>query len=133
MADRYFTPDQVVALIPALNRAMGPVMAAHEEAVAAREELAVEQRRVQMAGGAVVDQAAWRATAGRIERLTARMQAGLEEIVKLGGVPKDLSLGLVDFPHRRGGKVVNLCWKYGEADIRWWHGLDEGYTGRQPL
>ena len=57
----------------------------------------------------------------------------LNRILALGGVPKDVGLGLVDFPHRRGGEVVNLCWKFGEREIRFWHGLDEGYAGRKPL
>ena len=57
----------------------------------------------------------------------------LEEIHALGGVPKDIGLGLVDFPHRRDGRVVNLCWKHGESRVRWWHGLDEGYAARRPL
>jgi hypothetical protein len=55
------------------------------------------------------------------------------EITALGGVPKDLETGLVDFPHRRQGQVVNLCWKHGEKEIRYWHGLDEGFAGRKPL
>ena len=46
---------------------------------------------------------------------------------------KDLGLGLVDFAHLRDGRVVNLCWRYGEQRITHWHGLDEGYTARKPL
>ena len=64
---------------------------------------------------------------------TAEVQRGLDQILKLGGVPKDLGLGLVDFLHLRHGEEVNLCWKLGEREIRHWHGLDEGYTGRKPL
>jgi len=65
--------------------------------------------------------------------LTAEVQQGLGAIVELGGAPKDLSLGVVDFLHLRDGREVNLCWKYGERAIRHWHGLDEGYAGRKPL
>src|SRR5207247_3332468 len=39
------------------------------------------------------------------------------------GTIKDLALGLVDFPHLRGGRVVNLCWKYGETVVSHWRGL----------
>ena len=45
----------------------------------------------------------------------------------------NLTLGLVDFPHRRNGRVVNLCWKYGETTVAHWHGLDEGFANRRPL
>jgi len=133
VAERHFTIAEVEALIPRLAEIMNGVMAAHAEAGAARDRLQAEQQRIAVAGGAVLDRRAWRAEKERIERLTSAIQRGLGEIQKLGGVPKDLGLGLVDFPHLRRGEEVNLCWKYGEREIRHWHGLDEGYTGRKPL
>jgi len=108
-------------------------MSANEEAGMVRRRLQAEQRRIDLAGGGVLDRRAWRADTDRIERLTAEIQRGLGEIAELGGVPKDLGLGLVDFVHLRDGREVNLCWKYGEREIRYWHGLDEGYAGRKPL
>jgi hypothetical protein len=133
VAERYFSVADVEALIPALSRLMKRVMSASAEASQARERLQTEQQRIAMAGGGVLDRNAWRADRDRIERLTAEMQQGLGEIVELGGAPKDLGLGLVDFLHLRDGREVNLCWKYGEREIRHWHGLDEGYAGRKPL
>jgi len=133
VAERYFTAADVEALIPNLARIMERVMSAHTEAGAARDRLQAEQRRIAVAGGAVLDRGAWRAEKQRIERLTGEIQHGLDEIVALGGAPKDLGLGLVDFLHLRDGREVNLCWKYGEREIRHWHGLDEGYAGRKPL
>ena len=46
---------------------------------------------------------------------------------------KDLERGLVDFPAVIGGKEVFLCWERTEADIQFWHDLDSGYAGREPL
>jgi hypothetical protein len=133
VAERYFSVADVEALIPELTRAMKQVMSANVEVTEARERLQAEQRRIDLAGGGILDRRAWRADKDRIERLTAEMQRGLAAIAELGGVPKDLSLGLVDFLHLRNGREVNLCWKYGEREIRHWHGLDEGYAGRKPL
>lgn len=133
MADRHFTPAEVEKLIPALTRIMSAVMTAAREASAARERQEAEKRRITSAGGGVLDRAAWRADAQRVEQLTRRVRDGLDRIARLGGVPKDLGLGLVDFPHLRGGQEVHLCWRCGETEIRHWHGLDEGYTGRKPL
>ena len=133
MAERYFSVADVEALIPELTRVMKQVMSANVEASEARERLQAEQRRIDLSGGGVLDRRAWRADKDRIERLTAEMQRGLGAIAELGGVPKDLSLGLVDFLHLRNGREVNLCWKFGEREIRHWHGLDEGYAGRKPL
>jgi hypothetical protein len=44
-------------------------------------------------------------------------------------------MGLVDFPGRVPGAdgTVNLCWKYGETAVGFWHGLAEGYAQRRPL
>ena len=133
MAERYFSVADVEALIPELTRLMEQVMSAKAEAGEARERLQAEQRRIDLAGGGVLDRRAWRADTNRIEHLTAEIKRGLGEIAELGGVPKDLGLGLVDFLHLRNGREVNLCWKYGEHEIRHWHGLDEGYAGRKPL
>lgn len=133
VAERYFSPAEVEALIPALTEIMDRVMKAQAEAAAVREHLGAEQHRIALAGGGVIDQHAWRRDREHLERLAARMQAGLDEIMGLGGVAKDVGLGLVDFPHLRQGEVVNLCWKHGERQIRFWHGLDEGYAGRKPL
>ena len=46
---------------------------------------------------------------------------------------KDPRTGLVDFRSVRDGRVVYLCWRLGEDRIRYWHDLDAGFAGRQPL
>jgi hypothetical protein len=56
----------------------------------------------------------------------------LREFERRGIIAKDLDNGLFDFPHLRpGGEEVYLCWKLGENDIAYWHGLDEGFAGRK--
>lgn len=133
MADHSFTPEEVEALIPRLTEIMEGVMSAHRSAAGVQERQHAEQQRVAAAGGGFIDRAAWRADTERLERWTHAVQEGLGGIVEMGGAPKDLALGLVDFPHRRDGREVNLCWKYGEREIRFWHGMDEGFSGRKPL
>ena len=47
---------------------------------------------------------------------------------------KDYSRGLIDFPSVRDDRVVLLCWQIGEGDeIEWWHEIEAGFAGRQPL
>jgi len=58
---------------------------------------------------------------------------GLERIRALGGDVKDLDLGLVDFPGRREGQDILLCWRLGEKRIQFWHTPDEGFAGRRPI
>jgi hypothetical protein len=131
--DRYFTPAEVEALIPALEEIMGDVRAAQAAAAEIRERFREEQERIAMVGGGVVDHARWRQGREDLERIGDRIRGRLDDVTRLGGVTKDLDMGLVDFPHLRDGEVVNLCWKRGETAIEYWHGLDEGYARRKPL
>ncbi|CAN5877799.1 DUF2203 domain-containing protein [soil metagenome] len=57
----------------------------------------------------------------------------VERIRDLGVVLKDLDMGLLDFPHEREGRIVFLCWRPSEEKVAYWHDLDAGYAGRQPL
>jgi hypothetical protein len=51
----------------------------------------------------------------------------------VGAQIKSLEEGLLDFPALRGDEEVLLCWKLGEDEIAYWHGLEEGFAGRKPL
>ena len=133
MVERYFSPRDVEALIPELTEIMGDVKAAQAEAAVVRERLHAEQERIAMTGGGVIDHGLWKQGREDLERVGRRIQSRLEDIARLGGVVKDLDLGLVDFPHLRDGEIVNLCWKHGETSIEYWHGLDEGFAKRKPL
>jgi hypothetical protein len=65
--------------------------------------------------------------------LFAELTQALQEIEDLGGHFKGLDLGLVDFPAKLGGEIVELCWQYGEKEIAFYHRRDEGFAGRRPL
>jgi hypothetical protein len=68
-----------------------------------------------------------------IEREAAAISECAEQIDAAGAQIKSLEEGLLDFPARRGDEDVLLCWKLGEDEIRYWHGLEEGFAGRKPL
>lgn len=57
----------------------------------------------------------------------------LEFIQSTGAIVKDLDQGLIDFPYHREGRLVYLCWKFKEKRISFWHEVDAGFKGRQPL
>jgi len=61
------------------------------------------------------------------------LQAGAAALEEREIVLRDLDRGLVDFPSIRDGREVYLCWVDGETDIGFWHELDAGFPGRQPL
>ena len=57
----------------------------------------------------------------------------IHQIKDLGVLLKDADKGLCDFPYVKGGRVVYLCWQLGEDSIQYWHDIETGFTGREPL
>ena len=62
-----------------------------------------------------------------------RLHEYVEELRQLGVEPKSGVEGIVDFPAVLEGELVYLCWKLGEPEVMYWHGLDDGFAARQPL
>lgn len=60
-------------------------------------------------------------------------EQGWRDVQALGAVVKDTRTGLCDFYGHVDGKLVCLCWRYGEPTIEHYHALDAGYAGRKPL
>jgi hypothetical protein len=62
-----------------------------------------------------------------------RLEKEIQKLEDLGCVLKDMNTGLVDFPAVRLGVRVWLCWKLGEKEVMFWHGLHERYAARKPV
>jgi hypothetical protein len=66
--------------------------------------------------------------------LLVELSVGAGQLETLGIQLKDYSQGLIDFPSMRDGRVVLLCWKADEGnELEWWHDLEAGFGGRQPI
>lgn len=70
---------------------------------------------------------------GDLRGRISRYETGWQRVQKWGGVIKDPQTGLVDFYGRVDGKLVWLCWRYGEDTLGYYHDLTSGYSGRRPL
>jgi hypothetical protein len=57
----------------------------------------------------------------------------VHRILETGAQIKDINIGLLDFSAIKDGREVYLCWQYGEGDIAFWHEVDAGFAGRQPI
>jgi hypothetical protein len=68
-----------------------------------------------------------------VRRLAGEIEGYLVELRELGVDFKGFEQGLVDFPGERDGRVVCLCWKLDEDEVKFWHEVSDGYAGRQPL
>lgn len=67
------------------------------------------------------------------EEISESIRKNAERLVEKGVLLKDAYIGLVDFPSIIEGKLVYLCWKYGESTIEYYHDLESGYAGRRRL
>ncbi|MGZ4203071.1 MAG: DUF2203 family protein [Thermoleophilaceae bacterium] len=61
------------------------------------------------------------------------LRTALSELEQMDIVLRDAERGLVDFPALRDGREIYLCWLEEEDEIGYWHELEAGYAGRQPL
>jgi hypothetical protein len=62
-----------------------------------------------------------------------RIDALVRAIQATGAILKDINSGLVDFLALRDGQEVYLCWRFGEPEIQYWHDIETGFAGRQPI
>ena len=123
--DRLFTLAEANHLIPQLNTRLTSVRQAKSVLARTKEDVRRASARAEYGGGSAVGPL----YISSLQQISANLQA----IQELGVVVKDLDLGLCDFPHLRDGRVVFLCWKFGEQEIRWWHETTTGYKDRCPL
>ncbi|MEP6991412.1 MAG: DUF2203 domain-containing protein [bacterium] len=69
----------------------------------------------------------------RIQKVARELDGFQAELDALGIQLKDRRIGLIDFPSELDGRPMLLCWQLGEPSVQFWHDLDTGYAGRQPL
>ena len=132
MEQRYFTAEEA-------NEALLEVRPLTEELVGHRRALVELQERqsavtARIAGnGGNVEPHELEQVQAQLDEEVAGIARCVARIHEVGALVKDLDEGLVDFPATRDGRDVLLCWRLGEDEIGFWHGLDEGFSGRKPL
>jgi hypothetical protein len=132
VAPKLFTLAEANSLLPTLEPLMRRLQAKRQE-LREHQQTLEEFRARAIRDGGVLPGSEIAQAKGESARLLAEIQEGIQQIESRGCVVKDLDHGLVDFLARRGRQQVFLCWRLGENEIRYWHGLQEGFAGRKPL
>ena len=70
---------------------------------------------------------------GEIAKVKEEFESTCTEIAACGGHLKSVDEGLVDFCGVIDGRLVELCWKRGEASIEFYHHIGEGFPGRKAI
>jgi hypothetical protein len=124
---KLFTVEEANALLPTVRGVVGRIQRAYARVSAAQEQARLAAAGAEQGGGGMEGGASY------VLSLSALAEAS-GELEELGVQLKDYARGLIDFPTLREGRVVLLCWQMGEGDeLEWWHDLEAGFAGRQPL
>lgn len=121
---KHYTRDEARALLPQLRKWLDKLVILRVELTDLDATLARQLGLGDDLGGEMVN---------RWVRVMALIRDLLQEFATREIQIKDLDRGLIDFPAFVGGKEVFLCWEKGEPDIEYWHDLETGYGGREPL
>jgi hypothetical protein len=129
---RLFTIDQANAMLPLVRAITSDLARLARDVMERRHRLALlTAGRDLKPGDPYSDELAHMEV--ELERDAVRLQEYVEELRDLGVEPKGAVEGLVDFPCELDGRIVFLCWRLGEPEVLYWHDLDSGFAGRQPL
>ena len=125
-----FTVEKANRALPLVRRIVADITAEHPRwrDLVARYELVAGGARSEL--GESNEMLALRHEVDRIAALIAGYVAELEQI---GVTIKGFDDGLIDFYGNYEGRLVCLCWKEGEESVAWWHELEAGFAGRQPI
>ena len=126
MAPRYYSIEEVNAVLPAINKLLGELLERRGRVVTQRRELLeiVKDQHSNVGN----------ATASSVVQDFIRIEQLLEKVKSYGCVVKDLNAGLIDFLSRVDGREVYLCWRYGEEPvIEHYHDLNAGFAGRRTI
>lgn len=123
MADeRFFTVEEANAELPALR----------ERLVRIREARAVVLRSAEVVRRAAPADGGGSEGAAYLEAART-LREHVEALAAAGIILRDPDTGLVDFPTRREGRTVYLCWRPDEDRVSHWHDVNSGFAGRRPL
>jgi hypothetical protein len=122
--ERHFTREEANALLPQLTAMLDRLRDAKDDLTDEEAHEALSEAAPSNGGGDEGKQVG----VGFLE-----VRRLLETIEQSGIVLRDIDRGLVDFPALLDDHEVYLCWELGEDDVAFWHELETGYGGREPL
>ena len=122
---QYFTLEEA-------NRALKVIRPLMDEVQAIRQKILANQPEAWPAIEKSAGNGGNRALSDMIQDFE-NFDALIHQILDTGAQIKDINTGLVDFSALKDGREVYLCWQYGEEDIAFWHEVEAGFAGRQPI
>ena len=130
---RFFTLLEAEGFLPEVERLLRSSIQAKQDYESGDAELHQLAQHITLMGGVLVRREEVVASRTRKESSARVLKASMERIEEIGCQVKDLETGLIDFPTLYRDREVYLCWKLGENKINFWHHIEDGFRGRQPI
>ena len=129
---KYFSLAEANNTLPLVKAIVADIVRQFELVSAHKQRLIAlkNQGRRPQGGDAYAEETAQ--SQADLEAEEALLEAFVEELSRLGVILKGPD-GLCDFPSLRDGREVYLCWRLGEPAVRYWHEINAGFAGRQPV
>lgn len=129
---KQFTLSEATALLPSIRPILEEIINLRARLERTERDLVSLHWKARTNGHAEHQGSFGEGQEARTELMT-EINAQLVKLHDLGVELKDPAIGLVDFPSLREDRLVYLCWRLGEPEISYWHDIDAGFAGRQPL
>jgi hypothetical protein len=124
---KLFTVEEANSLLPGVRRVVKSIQRAHRRVLSFRDAAREAARGAEFGGGGTN-------LGNQYARVLTELSLKVNQLEGMGIQLKDYERGLIDFPSMREGRVVLLCWQADEGNqLEWWHDLETGFAGRQPL
>ncbi|MEI6914441.1 MAG: DUF2203 domain-containing protein [Armatimonadota bacterium] len=123
--DKHFTLDEALQLLP-------EVRAAFQRIFEIQAALGDDLKDLNPLLKAAPSNGGGKKSAGYLQHII-EINKLVNGLTHRGILIKDINTGLIDFPHMRQGEEVFLCYRMGEATIRYWHEIGAGFAGRQDI
>ncbi|HYW71051.1 MAG TPA: DUF2203 domain-containing protein [Pyrinomonadaceae bacterium] len=124
---KLFTVEEANSLLPTVRPIVKLIQKSHRRLASFENTARQAAQGAEQGGGGM-------SSGSRYAELLVQLSTHAGELESLGIQLKDYQQGLIDFPSMRDGRVVLLCWKADEGDqLEWWHDVEAGFAGRQPL
>ena len=118
---KYFTPSEAQKTLPLVKKIIKDILDTTKEMRLIAEDV----------DGKIESGSTW----NQIQKMVGEVNGFIQELEEIGCLYKDwnFTTGLVDFPSVIEGEDVYLCWRSDEDEVKFYHGIEEGYSGRKPI
>ncbi len=118
-ATKYFTPAEARSTLPLVKKIVRDILDTSKEMKLIADDFGIKDIN----------------NNSQLRKMADEIDGFISELEEIGCFYKDwnFTIGLVDFPAVIDNREVMLCWKSDEDEIKFYHDIDSGYSGRKPI